>query len=161
MKPIFLKSFLPQISSFSLRFTAQALTARPNVFLVHLLYRATLCYLFCACCTTCSCDAMLARFVMALCLSVSVSLTSPSSIETVEWIDLVSGTKASFDLHSVVRKFGVPPKIRLKLELCPKLWTRKIRHGKSNSRWRCQQNSSMVQLVDHTNDGRHVVAGRA
>ena len=58
-KTYFLKSFLPQISSFSLRLTAQALTARPNVFwcicftarryaicsaLVVQLVRATLCY---------------------------------------------------------------------------------------------------------------------
>jgi len=51
-------------------------------------------------------DAMLARqLAMALCPSVSLSVTSLCFMETGGRIGLVFGMAASFDLHSVIRKF--------------------------------------------------------
>jgi len=78
-------------------------------------------------------DAMLARVLAkAPCLAVCLAVTSRSSIERTERMELVVGMEAFFlpVLHCVERKFGYLQKQGyFLLELCPKFRTWKI------SRW--------------------------
>ena len=88
---------------------------------------------------------------MARCPSVFLSFTW--SVETAERIELGFGVGASFDLSYTVLKGNLlPPKIR-ELSFVPNSGLRKFCHD-------CQQSSSTVELVDHTYDGRRVIAGR-
>jgi len=73
----------------------------------------------------CPRGAMVAQVLaIALCLSVRLSVTSRSSIETDERIKLVFGTEASFRLsYTALKGNSGISKIRFPLELCPKLRT--------------------------------------
>jgi len=60
-------------------------------------------------------------------------------------------------LRCVIWKFGCLQKHGyFHLELCLKLWTRKISPRRVESRSCCQQNSSTVELVDHTHTQSYV-----
>ena len=99
---------------------------------------------------------------VCLCLSVCLSVYHKSEfyIETAKRIELFFGMGlSSTSPNCVVREFGYLQ------NKCTSLWNfvpnsvlRRFRRGKS-SRSCCQQNLWTVELVDHTCDGRRIVAG--
>ena len=108
-------------------------------------------------------DAMLARNMLSssvrlsVCLSARPSVTSRYYIETTGRIELVLAW--TLPSMSAIRKFGHLQKLGyFPLELCIKLRT--FRNIAMESRSRCQQNSSTIELVDDTHlcDSRRVVA---
>jgi len=99
---------------------------------------------------------------MVLCLSVclSVSVKSRSSTETAERIELI----LAWELPSTYptqcyKEIRVSPKIRV-LPSGTTSQTLDLIFPRHVDRSHCQQNSSTVELVDHTYDGWRVVTGR-
>ena len=93
----------------------------------------------------------------SVCLSARPSVTSRYYIETTGRIELVLAW--TLPSMSAIRKFGHLQKLGyFPLELCIKLRT--FRNIAMESRSRCQQNSSTIELVDDTHlcDSRRVVA---
>ena len=100
---------------------------------------------------------------VTLCLCLSVSVTSQNGIQTAERIEVILGWERTFAdrtlRYNQYKEIWVSPKIRYFLpELCE---TPDCRNFARLSRPRCQQNSLTVELVDHTYDGRRIMAGRA
>jgi len=102
----------------------------------------------------------IALYAITLCTSASVFVTSRSSIETDERIELVSACElSSADLTLCFKEILVSSKITVgyfSLELRRKLCM-DLENFATVSRWCCRQNSSTVELVDHTTT---VVTGR-
>jgi len=117
----------------------------------------------------CFCPIFIARryasavYAIVLCLSVYLPVSplqagSRYCIETTGQIEMVCGVEASAILHCGIRKFGRSQKIRVLSSLSRWTWAGDFATA-SRSCYQ-QDSTSTVELVDHTYDGRRVVAGR-
>jgi len=104
-------------------------------------------------------DAMLERYWLWSCVSICLSVPLRRYfIQTTGQIELVlrGGFRPSI-LHCVLMKFDYLQKIRaLPSETLSQ--TLDLENFATTSRSCCQQNSSTVELVDHSHDGRLIVA---